>query len=65
MTSSQDSPGIRVGVPRESREGERRVALVPKAVEKLVRRGLQVVVEPGAGVGALMPDEMFIDAGAT
>src|SRR5581483_2375859 len=65
VTSSQDSPGIRVGVPRESREGERRVALVPKAVEKLVRRGLQVVVEPGAGVGALMPDEMFIDAGAT
>lgn len=65
VTSSQDSPGIRVGVPRESGEGERRVALVPKAVEKLIRRGLQVVVEPGAGVGALMPDEMFIDAGAT
>ncbi|MGH3997004.1 MAG: NAD(P)(+) transhydrogenase (Re/Si-specific) subunit alpha, partial [Pseudonocardiaceae bacterium] len=64
MTSSQDHQGIRVGVPREARDGERRVALVPKTVEKLVGRGLQVVVEPGAGVGALMPDEMFIEAGA-
>ncbi|HZD14051.1 MAG TPA: NAD(P)(+) transhydrogenase (Re/Si-specific) subunit alpha, partial [Pseudonocardiaceae bacterium] len=65
MTSSQDQQGIRVGVPRESRDGERRVALVPKMVEKLTGRGLQVVVEPGAGVGALMPDELFIEAGAT
>ncbi|HEX2298015.1 MAG TPA: Re/Si-specific NAD(P)(+) transhydrogenase subunit alpha [Pseudonocardiaceae bacterium] len=65
MTSSQDQQGVRVGVPKESREGERRVALVPKTVEKLAGRGLQVVVEPGAGVGALMPDEMFTEAGAT
>ncbi|MGH3605318.1 MAG: NAD(P)(+) transhydrogenase (Re/Si-specific) subunit alpha, partial [Pseudonocardiaceae bacterium] len=65
MTSSQDKQGTRVGVPRESRDGERRVALVPKMVEKLTGRGLQVVVESGAGVGALMPDELFIEAGAT
>ena len=62
---SQDHPSTRVGVPRESRDGERRVALVPKMVEKLISRGLQVVVESGAGVGALMPDELFIEAGAT
>ena len=65
VTSSQDQQGVRVGVPKESRDGERRVALVPKMVEKLVGRGLQVVVEPGAGLGALMPDEMFTEAGAT
>ncbi len=65
VTSSQDQQGTRVGVPRESRDGERRVALVPKMVEKLTGRGLQVVVESGAGVGALMPDELFIEAGAT
>ncbi len=57
--------GTRVGVPRESRDGERRVALVPKVVEKLTQQGLRVVVESGAGVAALMPDEMFTEAGAT
>jgi NAD(P) transhydrogenase subunit alpha len=65
VTSSQDHPGTRIGVPRESRDGERRVALVPKMVEKLTGHGLRVIVESGAGVGALMPDEMFLEAGAT
>ncbi|HEX8933838.1 MAG TPA: NAD(P)(+) transhydrogenase (Re/Si-specific) subunit alpha, partial [Pseudonocardiaceae bacterium] len=65
VTSSQDQTGTRVGVPRESKDGERRVALVPKTVERLAGRGLEVVVESGAGVGALMPDELFIEAGAT
>ncbi len=54
-----------VGVPRESVDGERRVALVPKIVEKLRSRGVAVVVEAGAGVGALIPDELYVDAGAT
>ncbi len=52
-------------MPRESRDGERRVALVPKVVEKLANHGLKVVVESGAGLGALMPDELFTGAGAT
>jgi NAD(P) transhydrogenase subunit alpha len=65
VTSSQDSHRVRVGVPKESKAGERRVALVPKMVSRLTSRGLQVLVEPGAGVGALMPDEMFLQAGAT
>jgi len=55
----------RIGVPKESVAGERRVALVPKVVEKLTGRGLPVAVESGAGVGALMPDELFEAAGAT
>ncbi|WP_219412752.1 Re/Si-specific NAD(P)(+) transhydrogenase subunit alpha [Pseudonocardia nigra] len=56
---------VTVGVPRESGAGERRVALVPKAVERLRSRGAQVVVEPGAGAGALIPDEAYRAAGAT
>lgn len=54
-----------VGVPRESVVGERRVALVPKIVEKLRTRGVAVVVESGAGLGALIPDELYTEAGAT
>jgi len=40
------------------------VALVPKAVERLVGKGLEVVVESGAGVGALLPDDLYTEAGA-
>lgn len=54
-----------LGVPRESGEGERRVALVPKVVERLRGRGVEVVVESGAGVGALIPDELYTAAGAS
>ena len=53
-----------VGVPRESGTGERRVALVPKAVAKLVEKGVQIIVEEGAGLGALIPDDQYTDAGA-
>ena len=48
-----------IGVPRETATGERRVALVPKVVERLRARGLSVVVEPGVGSGALIPDEQY------
>src|SRR5690349_19808332 len=54
-----------IGVPREAAEGERRVALVPKVVERLHAAGLGVVVESGAGTGALIPDEEYERAGAT
>src|SRR3954467_14426321 len=55
----------RVGVVAESGPDERRVALVPKAVASLVSSGLAVVVEAGAGEGALLPDDLYTDAGAT
>ena len=45
-----------IGVPKESAPGERRVALVPDVVRRL-GDGVEVVVEPGAGAGALIPDE--------
>jgi H+-translocating NAD(P) transhydrogenase subunit alpha len=54
-----------IGVARESADGERRVALVPKAVGGLAAHGLAVVVEPGAGEGALLPDDLYTGAGAS
>ncbi|MGQ0576647.1 MAG: Re/Si-specific NAD(P)(+) transhydrogenase subunit alpha [Pseudonocardia sp.] len=65
MTEDQTGASTTVGVPRESGDGERRVALVPKVVEKLCSRGVRVVVEAGAGEGALMPDALYEQAGAT
>ena len=54
-----------VGVVAESGAGERRVALVPKAVAPLVNSGVTVVVESGAGERALLPDDLYTAAGAT
>ncbi len=56
---------MKVGVARESAAGERRVALVPEALGKLQAAGLEVLVEAGAGAGAMIPDQAFADAGAT
>ncbi|MEA2360718.1 MAG: H+-translocating transhydrogenase subunit alpha [Solirubrobacteraceae bacterium] len=39
--------------------------MVPEVIKRLQAKGVEVVVESGAGVGALIPDELFIDAGAT
>jgi H+-translocating NAD(P) transhydrogenase subunit alpha len=55
---------MRIGVPKETAAGERRVALVPDVVRRLSNTGHEVVVEPGAGVAAGLPDEDFTDAGA-
>jgi len=56
---------MRVGVPKESVPGERRVALVPDVVRKLAAKDVEVVVEPGAGEQAALLDEAFEEAGAT
>jgi NAD(P) transhydrogenase subunit alpha len=56
---------MRVGVVRESGQGERRVALVPEVVRKLAGRGVEVVVEAGAGAQATLSDDAFAKAGAT
>jgi NAD(P) transhydrogenase subunit alpha len=56
---------MKIGVPKESAEDERRVALVPEVVRKLVGKGHEIVVEGGAGQAALVPDELYTDAGAT
>ena len=53
---------MRVGVPKETAQDERRVALVPEAVARL--SGFEVVVEPGAGTAAGFTDEAYREAGA-
>jgi NAD(P) transhydrogenase subunit alpha len=55
---------MRIGVPKETAAGERRVALVPEVVRKLAGGGHEVVVEAGAGEQALLPDALYTDAGA-
>jgi NAD(P) transhydrogenase subunit alpha len=55
---------MRLGVPQETASGERRVALVPEVVKKLTGKGLEVVVQSGAGAAALIPDELYVEAGA-
>lgn len=56
---------VTIGVMGESAEDERRVALVPKMVERLTRRGVRVVVAAGAGEGAYIADDAYTGAGAT
>ena len=56
---------MKIGVARETAPGERRVALVPEALGKLTAAGIEILVEAGAGLGALIPDSAFTEAGAT
>jgi H+-translocating NAD(P) transhydrogenase subunit alpha len=56
---------VKVGVPKESAEGERRVALSADVARRLAADGHEVVAESGAGIGAGVTDEAFTEAGAT
>jgi proton-translocating NAD(P)+ transhydrogenase subunit alpha len=56
---------MKVGVARETAQGERRVALVPEALGKLTAAGLEILVEAGAGAAATIPDQAYAEAGAT
>ena len=53
-----------IGVPKETVPDERRVALSPEIVKKLKKRSLDILVESGAGDGALFDDAAYLDAGA-
>ena len=55
---------MKIAVPRETAPGERRVALTPNAAAALVKSGLEVLVEAGAGEGAFHSDAAFEKAGA-
>jgi proton-translocating NAD(P)+ transhydrogenase subunit alpha len=55
---------MKIGVPKETAQGERRVALVPDVVKALTDKGIQVVVEAGAGEGASYGDADYKGAGA-
>ena len=54
-----------IGVPKEIKEQEFRVALLPSAAYQLIKRGHRVVVESGAGAGSGYPDKDYTEAGAT
>ena len=54
-----------VGVPKETAEGERRVALTPNAVSRLTSGGIEVVVETGSGDESFFSDGQYQEAGAT
>jgi NAD(P) transhydrogenase subunit alpha len=56
---------MRIAVPRETAEGERRVALSPEHVARLTKQGHAIQVEHGAGAAAYLPDEAYAAAGAT
>jgi alanine dehydrogenase len=55
---------VRVGIPREIKNHEYRVAVTPAGVHELVSHGHEVVIEAGAGVGSSIPDLDFVAAGA-
>ena len=54
-----------VGVVKETRAGERRVALVPDAVKQLAGDSLEILVEADAGAAAGFPDSYYSEVGAT
>lgn len=54
-----------IGIPKETRSDESRVAAVPESVKKLIAMGFSVAVEKGAGDAALIPDSAFETAGAS
>jgi alanine dehydrogenase len=55
---------VKVGIPREVKNNEFRVAITPAGVHELVRHGHQVVIERGAGVGSSISDDEYVAEGA-
>jgi H+-translocating NAD(P) transhydrogenase subunit alpha len=55
---------VRIGVPRETAPGERRVALIPDGISRIASTGLEVAVERSAGAAASIPDDAYREAGA-
>jgi alanine dehydrogenase len=53
-----------IGIPKEIKQQENRVSLLPSAADQLTRRGHTVLVQENAGVGSGYPDEDYLEAGA-
>jgi NAD(P) transhydrogenase subunit alpha len=56
---------MKIAVPRETAEGEARVALTPQSAAQLIADGNQVLVEAGAGEASFIDDEAYREAGAS
>ncbi|MCH8556395.1 MAG: alanine dehydrogenase [Balneolia bacterium] len=54
-----------IGVPKEIKTHENRVALLPSGVTQMLKHGHDVIIEKDAGLGSGFPDELYIEAGAT
>jgi NAD(P) transhydrogenase subunit alpha len=57
--------GLTIGILKETQDGERRVAMVPRGMDPLIKAGAQIWVETGAGVEAGVPDREYEAKGAT
>src|SRR5688572_33258504 len=55
---------VKVGVPKEVKNHEYRVALTPVGAHELTQHGHEVLIQRGAGVGSQIPDEEYVAAGA-
>jgi hypothetical protein len=64
MVPRRNLKGLILGVPKESLEGEHRVAIAPDSVKKLVKAGVTVKIESNAGSGSLFDDTSYKAAGA-
>jgi alanine dehydrogenase len=60
----REGESLIVGVPKEIKRDEYRVAMLPVGVEELTRAGHQVLVEAGAGLGSGIPDDRYLENGA-
>src|SRR4051812_39743050 len=56
---------MKLGIPKELKEREKRVALSPEIVGKLTKAGFEILIEQGAGLTSYFNDEMYKAAGAT
>lgn len=56
---------MKVGIPLERLEGERRVAATPESTKRLIKLGFEVILEKGAGEASAFPDAQYTEAGAT
>ncbi|MBW7858608.1 MAG: NAD(P)(+) transhydrogenase (Re/Si-specific) subunit alpha, partial [Leptonema sp. (in: Bacteria)] len=53
-----------IAIPKETTEGEKRVAIVPESISKLKKKGYTVQIEKGAGLTAGFPDQLYEKEGA-
>jgi NAD(P) transhydrogenase subunit alpha len=54
-----------IGIPKETHQGEQRVAFIPSSVDRLVKKGAQVIIETGLGTSIGISDEEYKKAGST
>ena len=53
-----------IGIPKETHPAEQRVAFIPSSVDRLVKKGAQVIIETGLGASIGISDEEYKKAGA-